>query len=156
MIVSLRKKFIIVSAFSIMIVFMGIFLFLSASNIAQTNRILDTLTDAISSNGGEFPAFRPAERSAWSDWFVYSDVITEETRFSTRFFTVWLDQSQQIAQVNMDAIAAISKSDVEAHTPGRLPQRGTHGAGYRITDIRHPPRMRGRCLSLSTAICTGI
>ena len=30
MIVSLRKKFIIVSAFSIMIVFTGIFLFLSA------------------------------------------------------------------------------------------------------------------------------
>lgn len=33
MIVSLRKKFIIVSALSIMIVFTGIFLFLSVSNI---------------------------------------------------------------------------------------------------------------------------
>ena len=156
MIVSLRKKiYYCKPAFSIMIVFMGIFLFLSASNIAQTNRVLDTLTDAIASNGGEFPAFRPSERSAWSDWFVYSDVITEETRFSTRFFTVWLDQSQQIAQVNMDAIAAIS-NQMWKHTPGRLPQRGTHGAGYRITGIKRLLQMKAQCLSLSTAICTGI
>src|SRR5699024_3727105 len=112
MIVSLRKKFIIVSALSIMIVFTGIFLFLSVSNIVQTNRILDTLTDAVASNNGEFPAFNPSDRSALSDWLVYSDVITAETRFSTRFFTVWLDQAQQVSRVNMDAIAAISKADV--------------------------------------------
>ena len=134
MIVSLRKKFIIVSAFSIMIVFTGIFLFLSASNIAQTNRILNTLTDAIASNGGEFPAFRPAERSAWSDWFVYSDVITEETRFSTRFFTVWLDQAQQISQVNMDAIAAISESDVETYAREAAAEGHTRGW---VSDYRY-------------------
>ena len=134
MIVSLRKKFIIVSALSIMIVFTGIFLFLSVSNIVQTNRILDTLTDAVASNNGEFPAFNPSDRSALSDWLVYSDVITAETRFSTRFFTVWLDQAQQVSQVNMDAIAAISKADVEKYAKDAAAEGKSRGW---VSDYRY-------------------
>ena len=96
MIFTLRKKFILINAVSVLLVFTGIFLFQAVSGVMQMNRILDTLTDAIASNNGVFPAFQPSGRSPLSDWLAYEDVITEETRFSTRFLTVRLDVNGQV------------------------------------------------------------
>ena len=112
MIFTLRKKFILINAVSVLLVFTGIFLFQAVSGVMQMNRILDTLTDAIASNNGVFPAFQPSGRSPLSDWLAYEDVITEETRFSTRFFTVRLDENGQVTEMNMDAVSAISEEEV--------------------------------------------
>ena len=112
MIFTLRKKFILINAVSILLVFTGIFLFQAVSGVMQMNRILDTLTDAIASNDGVFPAFQPSGRSPLSDWLAYEDVITEETRFSTRFFTVRLDENGQVTEMNMNAVSAISEEEV--------------------------------------------
>lgn len=51
----------------------------------QLNITMDTLTDAIASNGGVFPEFDASVRPLTSGIIPYSDVITEETQFSIRF-----------------------------------------------------------------------
>ena len=100
MIVSLQRKFILISAISIFVVFSGIFLVLVFFSNRQLDRTMDTLADAISFNDGVFPEFDPAQPS---QPFPYDNIITEETRFSTRFFTVWVD----------DSVSSISEEQVE-------------------------------------------
>lgn len=85
MIGSLRKKFISISIVSILVVFSGIFFFLLIFTRMQTNRSLDLLTDTISSNDGIFPRFDPSKHHLPIQ-LLYSDIMAEETRFSTRFF----------------------------------------------------------------------
>ena len=111
MISSLRKKFIFISAVSVFAVFLGIFLLLTLFSAAQMNRTVDTLTDAIAANGGAFPEFDPGERPPSRAF--YWDVITEETRFSTRFFTVWLNAEGEIVRINVDAVSGVLAPEVE-------------------------------------------
>ena len=61
MIKELRRKFIFISGISIFLVFVGIFVLISAFSMAQMDRTMDTLTDAISSNDGVFPDFEPSD-----------------------------------------------------------------------------------------------
>lgn len=105
----LRKKFIRVSAASIVIVVSIIFAALFIISNIQLNHTMDTLTDAIASNNGVFPEFSEPARPFPDDRFPYANVITEETRFSTRFFTVWMGDDEQIAKVNVDSIFSISE-----------------------------------------------
>ena len=114
MIGSLRKKFISISIVSILVVFSGIFFFLLIFTRMQTNRSLDLLTDTISSNDGIFPRFDPSKHHLPIQ-LLYSDIMAEETRFSTRFFSVWLDDQQEIVDINMDAVSTITEQDVEGY-----------------------------------------
>ena len=72
------------------------------------------LTDTISSNDGAFPPVESSQHQPPSR-FPYLDVITKETPFTTRFFTVWLNEEQEIIHINMDSVATISKSDIERY-----------------------------------------
>ena len=137
MIGSLRKKFIFVSAASILLVFAGIFSLFAVSTLTQLERTLDTLTDAVASNGGQFPEFEPSERSPLAEWLAYPDVITEETQFSTRFFVVWLDGTQQIERVNMDAVASIARTEIAdyAHKAAAEGQSRGWVAAYRYRSV---------------------
>ena len=110
MIVSLQRKFILISAISIFVVFSGIFLVLVFFSNRQLDRTMDTLADAISFNDGVFPEFDPAQPS---QPFPYDNIITEETRFSTRFFTVWVDEAGHITRINIDSVSSISEEQVE-------------------------------------------
>lgn len=133
MISSLRKKFIAVSIVSIFLVFSGIFFFLLVFTRIQTNRSVDMIADAIAANDGVFPEFDPSAPQL-SLRLPYSDVITEETQFSTRFFSVWLDDQQQITNINMDAVSTITKQDVEGYIEKVLDKEGERGW---ISDYRY-------------------
>lgn len=115
MIGSLRRKFISISMISIFIVFSCIFISLMVFTKIQTNRSVDMLVDTISSNDGVFPKFDPSKQRMPVQ-MPYSDVITEETQFSTRFFSVWLDEQKQIVNTNMDSVSTITEQDVEDYT----------------------------------------
>jgi len=115
MIYSLRKKFILVSAASIVIVFSIIFTIMFITNRIQLNNTIDTLADAIASNNGIFPEFDTSVKPLPSEGFPYSNVITEETKFSTRFFTVWLDRDNHIINLNMDSVYSISKEKAKEY-----------------------------------------
>ena len=131
MIVSLQKRFILISAISIFVVFWGIFLVLVFFSNRQLDRTMDTLADAISSNGGVFPEFDPAQRS---QPFPYNDIITEETRFSTRFFTVWVDAAGHITHVNIDSVSSIAEEEVERFAQTALSEGTARGW---VSDYRY-------------------
>lgn len=137
MIGSLRRKFISISMISIFIVFSCIFISLMVFTKIQTNRSVDMLVDTISSNDGVFPKFDPSKQRMPVQ-MPYSDVITEETQFSTRFFSVWLDDEKQIVNTNMDSVSTITEQDVEDYTDKVLKrgkERGWIGDyRYRIMD----------------------
>ncbi|WP_122790579.1 sensor histidine kinase [Intestinibacillus sp. Marseille-P6563] len=126
MIGSLRRKFIRISAISIFLVFAGIFLLLFISAKVPMNRLMDELTDTIVANGGSFPEFDPSEQHL-------PEFINAETQYSTHFFTVWLDDAQQITRINMDSVSAISESEVEEYTQRALDKGRERGwiAEYR-------------------------
>lgn len=137
MIGSLRRKFISISMISIFIVFSCIFISLMVFTKIQTNRSVDMLVDTISSNDGVFPKFDPSKQRMLVQ-MPYSDVITEETQFSTRFFSVWLDDEKQIVNTNMDSVSTITEQDVEDYMDKVLKrgkERGWIGDyRYRIMD----------------------
>lgn len=85
MIYSLRKKFILASMVSIMIVLTSIFTVMFIMGNLQLNHAMDELTDAIAANDGVFPQFEDIARRLPAGPFPHTDVITEETPFSTRF-----------------------------------------------------------------------
>ena len=133
----LRRKFISISMISIFIVFSCIFISLMVFTKIQTNRSVDMLVDTISSNDGVFPKF-DSSKQRMPVQMPYSDVITEETQFSTRFFSVWLDDEKQIVNTNMDSVSTITEQDVEDYTDKVLKrgkERGWIGDyRYRIMD----------------------
>lgn len=140
MIGSLRKKFISISIVCILVVFSGIFFFLLIFTRMQTNRSLDLLTDTISSNDGIFPRFDPSKHHLPIQ-LLYSDIMAEETRFSTRFFSVWLDDQQEIVDINMDAVSTITEQDVEGYIEKVLKKDTERGwisdYRYKVTNTKN-------------------
>lgn len=134
MIARLQKRFILISAVSVLLVFAGVFALLAVFGNAQVERTMDTLTDAIAANDGAFPDFDPAEQEGPDRHFPYDSLIDEETRFSTRFFVVWLDGEEEIRQVNSDAISSLTREEVEEYAR-RAVDRGRE-RGW-ISDYRY-------------------
>lgn len=138
MIASLRRKFILTSAVSIFVVFTGIFLLLVYFSNRQLDRTMDTLADAISFNDGVFPDFDPDDPAQPARPFPFDDVITEETRFSTRFFTVWIDPDGHITHVNVNSVSSISEEQVEDYATAALAEGTLRGwvsdYRYRVVD----------------------
>ena len=133
MINALRKKFIFTSVCSVVVVFSAIFLLLALFSFVQMEKVVDTLTDAIASNDGVFPEFEPERRSGPAG-LPYGNPITEETRFSTRFFAVWLDEEERIVRVNGDAVSSLSREDMESYTESVVEQGRERGW---ISDYRY-------------------
>ena len=71
------------------------------------------LADVIAMNDGVFPDFDREENPAPPDDFPQNPFITPETRFSTRFFTVWVDGNGNILQENIEHISSVSEAEAE-------------------------------------------
>lgn len=120
MIYSLRKKFILISAASIFCVLFGIFAIMFATNIVQLNETMDVLTETIANNGGVFSEMNESGQAPPVGRYPYSNGITEETAYSTRFFTVWLGDDNRIVRVNVDSIYSISESQAQEYAETAL------------------------------------
>ncbi len=127
MIYKLRRKFIQISTISIAIVFSAVFLIIYMASIGQLNRTVDTLTDAIASNDGFFPEFNAANSTPPENSSSYTEVITEETQYSTRFFTLWLDEKDHIVNLNMDSIFSISEEQAQEYAETALAEESERG-----------------------------
>ena len=101
MIYKLNRKFILISAVCIFAVILVIFGMITVLNINSMNRTLDDLTDNLSRGGGLFfdgPFHRP-------------DRFGPEVRFSTRHFTVWLDDDQNPIFANTEFISSVDMDE---------------------------------------------
>ena len=127
MIYSLRRKFILISTISVFSVLIVIFAVMYVMNHMQLNHTMDTLADAIVSNDGDFPRHDKGGRPFPSGGAPHMDIITKETPFSTRFFTVWLGADHQIVKVNVESVFSITEAESQEyvdHALGKKCERG--------------------------------
>lgn len=138
MIYKLRKKFILISAVAVGFVFVLIFGSIYFSTAAQLDQTMDRLTDVLSSNDGTFPDFSKTEKPSAPIGFPTERTFTPETAFSTRFFTVYLDNNDQIVSENTESISSVSKEGVREYTAQALSKGSERGwilsYRYKLTD----------------------
>lgn len=141
MIYQLRKKFILISAAAVGFVFALIFGMIYFMTAAQLDRAMDLLTDVISSNGGAFPDFSKTEKPSAPAGLPGDGFFTPETAFSTRFFTVYVDNNNQIIRENTEKISSVNSEDARDYAETAL-ERGDDrgwifGYRYKITDTEN-------------------
>lgn len=126
MITSLRKKFILaamLSTFVVLAVIMG------AVNILNYQRIVkraDDLIDYLAENDGVFEARFPeggfeqkrntslsGEEKKDSKFGDFKGIrhFNEETPFATRFFTVFLNEAEEVTEINIRKIASVDEQE---------------------------------------------
>ena len=127
MIYRLRKKFIVVSAISILTVFFVIYLGIFFISIHQLNGMVDPLADVIAANNGIFPASVDGYKPPPPKKGPHRDIFTSETRFSTRFFTVWVDSNGQIIRQNIESVSSVTKEEVEQYIKEALRRKSERG-----------------------------
>ena len=106
MIRNLQIKFIIITMLAVMIISGSIFGIIIAQNYRTTNQQTDAILRLIAENEGQMPEYK--ERND-----EYSKYITKETKFSTRFFTVEIDENGNIVDTNTKNIATVTSNDIE-------------------------------------------
>ena len=138
MIYRLRKKFILISAAAVGAVFALIFGLIYFTTSAQLNRTMDMLTDVISSNDGAFPEIGSAEMPPAPAGVERERFFNSEARFSTRFFTVYADENNQIISENTDKISSVDAKTAREYAEKALSgnsERGWIGGfRYKVTD----------------------
>lgn len=141
MIYNLRKKFIIISAVSVSVVFAIIFGVIYFVSTSQLDKTMDTLTDVISSNNGMFPDFEKMQPPPSSSRPHHRRDFSPDTQFSTRFFTVWVDDNNNILSTNVDRISSVSKEEAEQYAVQALNRSNERGwisdFRYKINDTEH-------------------
>ena len=72
---------------------------------------MDQLTDRISSNGGRFPNKLDSGRLNKDEKRPFMGFITEETRFSTRYFSATFDSDGNLLSVNTESISSVNEAE---------------------------------------------
>ena len=127
MIYRLRKKFVIITAVSVGIVFALIFGGIYSISRSQLNHSMDMLADVIAINDGIFPEFDRGENPVPPGNFPQSQFLTPETRFSTRFFTIYVDDNDNILKENIEHISSVSKSEARDYAKRALDKGNEKG-----------------------------
>ncbi len=114
MIYNLRKKMIWICCTSVVVVFVLIFTALYFLSNRQLNENMDIMTDRISEGNGVFRPFdqnnpMPPGMDRTPGFF------TEETPFSTRFFTVWFSEDGEVIGVNLESVSSVTNEDACAY-----------------------------------------
>lgn len=141
----LRKKFILIASLSFLGVFTLLFSVISLASTVRTNASLDTLTDMLAENGGQFPALAPEKPGPGGNIPPRRDGIDTETPFSTRFFIVYTDENDNIIRVNTSAVASVTDAEAEGYAATVLQKGSRRGWTGRF-----------RYLRFSTGEATGI
>lgn len=118
MITVIRKKLIVTSAISVISALTIIYAVVAYTGISQLNTTLDTLTDLICSNNGVFPAIEKNFDPSPGTFFPEDGILTEETKYSTRFFAVWFDENKNAILENIDFVASLT--DEESETTAKM------------------------------------
>lgn len=126
MIHSLQKKWIRICAISVLIVFSVILLLSYIMSTSQLNMAMDELNDRIAENNGEFP-FLSQDDFELPEGSSFFNFFTEETPFSTRFFTVEFDSDGNISGENIEYIASVSAKSAREYAQKALDSGSERG-----------------------------
>ncbi len=119
MIYNLRKKMIWICGSAVVVVFTLIFLAIYVLGYHQLNQNMDMMADRISEGNGVFRPFdkdhpMPADMDRLPGFF------TEETPYSTRFFTVWITSDGVATEVNLESVSSVKRTDALAYAKQAL------------------------------------
>lgn len=143
MIHRLRRKFILICALSVLAVLLVIYTVIGVLQITMVNRTLDTLTDTLSAGGGRFSELRDDRMPHPVPGELPPEIqrITPEARFSTRYFTVWLNVDGTVEEINTDFIYSVNRAGAERYAQeawGREKERGWIDAyRYKMFETRN-------------------
>ncbi len=112
MIYKLRKKMLMICCSSVIGVFSLILVLIGIFTTRQINANMDMMTDRISDGNGVFLPFDQDNPIPPSNG-QFPGFFTEESPFSTRFFTVWLNDTGKIVGENIDSISSVTRE--QAH-----------------------------------------
>lgn len=123
MIYRLRKKFIRICMCSFLAVFVVLFGAIFTLTSLQTTHALDDLADIIAENDGRFPGYDSLAQGPAGPPVG----ITQESPFTTRFFTVRFDADGAVTTVDARAIASIESEDAATLAEAALADGDTRG-----------------------------
>ncbi len=126
MIYNLRKRMIWISCTAVLLVFALIFAAIYIIGTKQLNSNMDMMTDRISEGNGVFRPF-DQENPMPPGMDRFSAFFTEETPFSTRFFTVWIAEDGKIIGANMESVSSVSKEDAYEYAEDVMKQKNDRG-----------------------------
>lgn len=106
MIRKLQIKFITITMFAVIVISSGIFGVIIIENYRTIDRQTDAVLNLLAENDGQMPEYNGNNKSS-------SDYINKETKFSTRYFTVEIDEDGEIINTDMKNIARVSQDDVK-------------------------------------------
>ena len=142
MIYRLQRKFILISTVSVLTVIALVFGVILALNISSMNRNMDILADRVSEGGGRFPGaheddMRPDKMPPRGEEQGF-DLITPETPFATRHFTVLFDGEGNVTKTFTESIYSITEESAIAYAQEVLKEEDTRGwvshYRYRVFD----------------------
>lgn len=105
----LRQKLIGIVFVSVAVVFLALVLFLYITLILYNKSQADGMTKIISLNNGTVPEFQEYEKEDFQNKIPYQIWLNEESKFRTRYFIVYFDESLETMNVNMEHVAAVSE-----------------------------------------------
>ncbi len=126
MIYNLRRKMIWICCTAVVVVFALVFSAIYILSHRQLDSNMDMMTDRISEGNGVFRPFdqnnpKPPGMDRFPDFF------TEETPFSTRFFTVWVAEDGKIIGANLESVSSVSKEDAYEYAEAVIHDGDTRG-----------------------------
>lgn len=130
MIEKLKRKFILITMISLLLVLSVVVLLINGVNLYRVDHRAEAILDMLSENDGRFPEvtvrvnFRPARELRPE----FQLEMTEETPFETRYFWVRADDQAEIDTVDINNIAAVSEE--EAVDYGEAVLAGGKTSGY--------------------------
>ncbi len=126
MIYNLRQKMIWICCTSVVVVFALIFAAIYAIGTRMLNNNLDMIADRISEGNGVFRPF-DQDNPMPPGMDRYPDFFTDETPFSTRFFTVWVTDEGTIVGANLESVSSVIKEDAYAYAERALSREKERG-----------------------------
>ncbi len=141
MIAKLRKKFVLLTMCSLTAVLLLIMGVINFSSFWDLQQQADSLLTILAENDGNFP--RPDKINLKS--LPRNRMMTAETPYETRYFTVLLDENGAVLEVNTGSIAAISTEDAIQYAM-EISARGRSGGFYENFKYRKTDTAQGSLL----------
>lgn len=137
MIKKLKKRFILISAVSVVSLVLLIFSAMLLFNISSIDRNMDVLADAISVGGGRFP-HPPSAGDHSTDKEKPFNLLSREAPFSTRYFTV--TARSESTEVNTDSIYSVEENEALEYASEVIKKGRSRGwislYRYKIYDVQ--------------------
>ncbi len=120
MIKKLRRKFLLIAMGSVILVLGSIIAFINVMNYSRVNDSSERVLSVLIENEGEFPPMYPTQPENGNG-------ITPETPFTSRYFTVVIDENGNAVQTDVSKIAGISEETAQDYAELLAAQGSTSG-----------------------------